>query len=284
VSIDRLELLKTVRLEGISIRGKQSVLVLEPVAPGTGWVWRVAGKDVPITHHGMETPGRRVILRHGKHVFNEFEHVGILRAAGLEDVRIWLYGDNWPPYDGGPSALWKAVMSHVHKDGVRKPYKLGAGESSLPGDSSRWVKYTPTNMPKLVMTSFMEFDVLGQGRMSYEYPTSDLRKLVEARTLGWPPALRGVSRILKVAVPLVGRRWPHHKRILWPQEIDPEKLLEEAGRHRLCDALAILAFAVPKGTYLTGTFHSCKGNHVTDLALVRRIATTQVVTLHGSAA
>ena len=232
----------------------------------------------------MVSKPRRVALVCGSYELNEFEHIGILRAAGLQHVRIWSARKKaWPPYDGGSFALWQAVMPHVYKEGTLKPYTVPAHTSyALPEDPSRWVSYTGDGNDRdvLRMTGLVEFPCIQKEihRFGHVYPQADVRKLVRARTLGWPPVLHNVSLLASKL------GWPHHKRIVWTQETSPQEALDEIGRHRLLDALAILNFVAPTGTYLAGGFHSCKGNHATDLGLVKQLVADKVVRLGQHAA
>lgn len=282
--MDQLVLNETVRREGPDFRGWHSHLALSPNREKTGWVWNVGGRDIQITPDIMVSKPRRVALVCGEYELNEFEHIGILRAAGLQHVRIWTpRKKTWPPYDGGSCALWNAVMPHVRKEGSLVPYRAPANiTATVPNDAGRFVQYhgDGNDRDELRMTGVLKFPSLRKEKylFGYRYPLDDLYPLACARTLGWPPALYTLSRLAGVC------GWPHHARIVWPQETAPETLLEETGRHRFLDALAILNFAAPTGTYLTGAFHSVKGNHVSDLELVKKLAALRVVGIRSSAA
>jgi hypothetical protein len=277
--VDQLLLRQTVRLEGRDILGRYAVLAIGPNTRKTGWIWEVGGKYIRITPDIMESLPRRAALRYGKHVLNEFEHIGILRAAGLQHVRISCSGA-WPPYDGGSFALWQAVMPHAYKSGELRPYLVPKDAGyHLPSDNSRFVSYfRDTNDKKLLrLTGVVEFPKLQEAiyRFSFNYPNGDLLALVRSRTLGWPPHTRQLALVADKSRPLLkffGRDWPHYNRILWPDRVAPQKALEEIGRHRLLDALAILNFLAPDGTYLAGGFNTVKGNHATDIGLLRQLA------------
>ncbi len=271
--MDQLTLSRIVRHEGRCIRGFRSTLVLEPIH-NDGWVWNVDGKDIPITPDIMVSKKRRIALVYGKHMLNEFEHIGILRAAGMQHVRISCT-QAWPPYDGGSFALWQAVIPYVYKAGVLHPHRLPNGISALEDDPTRCVTYYGDGNDRdvLRMTGLVEFPSIREGiyRFGHVYPTDDLLELVRARTLGWPPLLRyPLALASKIG-------WPHYDRILWPQEHYPAETLEETGRHRLQDALAILNFAAPTGRYLAGAFHTGKGNHATDLGLLKKLSANKIV-------
>lgn len=276
--MDQLILDKIIRYEGCDFLGRYACLTLEPNLKQTGWVWNVGDHDVPITPDIMVSKPRRVALTYGEHELNEFEHIGILRAAGLQHVRIGTSRKKgWPPYDGGSLALWQAVMPYVHKEGALEPYRASVLHTSyaLPKDRSRMVTYIGdgNDYNVLRMTGLVDFPSIQKEiyRFGHVYPNDDLRELVRARTLGWPPVLRNVSWIASKL------GWPHHGRIVWPQDASPQEVLDEIGRHRLQDALGILNFAAPTGTYLAGGFHSCKGNHATDLGLLKQIISPKIV-------
>ncbi len=277
--MDRLTLQETVTHEGRDFFGRRAAIMLSPNPNNTGWVWDVGGRDIAITPDIMVSKPRRIALEYNDHVFNEFEHVGILRAAGLQHVRIRLLTTNgWPPYDGGSFALWQAVMPHMYKDGWLKPYRLPHnGIAKLPYDEERSVQYRGDGNDRdvLHMTGLVEFAHIQKEiyRFGHVYPQADIRQLVQACTLGYPFWLYYASKTAS----MLG--WPHHKRINWPQEAKPAEVLDWIGRHRLLDALAILNFLAPTGTYLAGGFHSCKGNHATDLMLVKKLWGGEVISI-----
>ncbi len=282
--MDRLTLQETVLHEGRDILGRRAAIMLSPNPKNTGWVWDAGGRDIAITPDIMVSKPRRIALQYQGHIFNEFEHVGILRAQGLQHVRIRLLTKHgWPPYDGSSTALWQAVIPHMYKDGWLKPYHLPHNDiAKLPYDEGRFVQYRGDGNDREVlhMTGLVEFPQIQREiyRFGHMYPHDDLRPLVQARTLGWPPWIYYPLQ----AASMMG--WPHHKRINWPQEAKPVVVLDEIGRHRMLDALAILNFLAPNGTYLAGMFHSCKGNHATDLALVKKLHVSNVVSLGNKVA
>ena len=270
--------------QGRSFKGHDARIDFEPNPARNGWIWVVGGHEVPITPDTMESRQRRVALVYQGNVLEEFEHIGILRAAGIQHVRLWSpAGTSWPPYDGCSFALWNAVMQHVHEGNTLTPYRVPCGHVAhqLPKDIRRSVSYTGNGNDHdvLRMTGLINFARLDENdyRFGHVYPRDDLRTLMRARTLGWPPSLWYVSRLASKF------GWPHHKNIVWPQEMLPSEMLEETGRHRLLDMLAVFNFVAPAGTYLAGSLHSCMGNHATDLGVLKKLWTVQKVRLKEAA-
>ena len=280
--IDQLKLRHIVRHEGFDFLGRRSVLMLEPTH-NTGWIWGTGGKDIPITPDIMMSKRRRVALVYEGSELNEFEHIGVLRATGLRNVRVWC-SQTWPPYDGGAFALWQAVIPHVYKEGILEPYRAPVmlESADLEEEPGRYSQYSGTgnDYDVLRMTGGVEFLRIHPDyyRFGHMYPKDDLLPLVRARTLGWPPSLRNASWLASKL------GWPHHERILWPQDHFAAEVLAEIGRHRLLDALAIINFLAPAGMYLAGSFHSCKGNHATDLELLKKLSAGKVVDFKRNAA
>jgi hypothetical protein len=288
--MDRLLLRHTVEVSGFDIKGRKSLLVISPNKDATGWQWKVdVDEYIPITPDILTSLPRRAALVYGRHRFDEFEHVGFLRAAGLQHVNIWMPdGNTWPPYDGGALALWQAVMPHTYRAGELKPFCLRVGETqmyNLPSDRSRGVSYLCDNKDKTLLriTGNVHFPKIDPEsyNFSFDYGRDDLLTLVRARTLGWPPNARFVALALDKCRPLLrrfGRDWPHYERILWPNDkASPEEVLNEIGSHRMFDALSVLNFLAPDDTHLVGTLHSSKGNHATDVALLKKASTPKVV-------
>lgn len=287
---DELELTQEVEIRGHTVQGKKTYVILSPNPKRNGWVWETGQERVAITPQIMVPLRRRVALRHERSIFNEFEHLGILRAAGLQHVRLWCPGA-WPPYDGGSLAIWNQVMPYTRKSGVLHPYRFVFRSPldifyRLPSDPTRYAVYSGDGREHgvLDLTFYVNYPGLGEQRYRFEHGKDDLKPLVEARTLGWPPILRHVSRAAGASswlLRLFRRQWPHHNRIVWPGSGTAEEVLGEAIRHRALDALAILNFAAPTGTYLSGKFHSVKGNHATDLGLLHKLLGTNVISLNS---
>ncbi len=185
----------------------------------------------------------------------EFEHIGVLRAAGLEDVAFRVTserGPTWPPYDGGSWRLWNTVAEHMVEDGELVPWAAEDFTFVHPDDPFRYARYWGNSNDYLEMTSYLKYPGRPEHRCGFKYGRDDIRTLVSARTLGWPPALWPVSKMGKWLAPLLGRKWPHHERIIWPWTTSAEEMNEETGRHRFLDALGVLAFVPPTGHYLCG--------------------------------
>lgn len=263
--MDRLILTGTVRHEGTDYRGRRTSITFDP-APHQDWVWRVNGEDVPITADCMESRPRRVALSYLGHSFNEFEHVGILRAAGLREVRVSLEaGKDWPPYSGSSFALWQAVMPHVRICGELAPYYPLNQIVHRAGDE-RWTRYGQERNGGLSVGGRIDYPGLGKHDFKHSYPNEDLRPLVRARTLGWPPRIKPWLQLAS----MLGL-WPHYMNVVWPGDEPAQLVLEETGRHRMLDMLGILNFAAPADTYLAGALYSYKGSHETDLAVLKSL-------------
>jgi hypothetical protein len=282
--VDRLVLTKTVRHEGRDFWGRYSCLTLEPAENVTDdWLWHIRGRgDVPITPDLMVSLPRRVALEFEGHCLNEFEHIGILRAAGLRGVRLSVEPRGWPPYDGGSCALWAAVMPkpHTRRESTLHPYRPDTTvRHALPQDSGRVVSYSDegNDSDVLHMSGIIDYAGLGEHRFGHVYPEDDFADLVLAHTLGWPMSLQPFARLAGAL------GWPHYWRILWPQDYTKARVLEETGRHRMLDMLAILNFAAPADSYLCGALHTYMGGHANDLGLLKQLAGAKVLAFRPAA-
>lgn len=168
--MDQWVLEKLITIEGRDFCGRRSTLEISPTNAETGWVWNIRGIDIPITPKIMEAKSRRVALVHNDCVLNEFEHIGVLRAVGLHNIRVWC-SQTWPPYDGGSFKLWQEVMPYVHKVGKLTPYQPEReGTWALSGElgpicsDSRYVQYYRgrRNDTILRMSGVVHFPTLGR--------------------------------------------------------------------------------------------------------------------------
>lgn len=289
----QLILTDTVELVGRDIFGRYTRVVISPNHAKTGWVWNLEGQDIPITPDIMENRHKRVALVYKHHEFHEFEHLGILRLAGLEHVRIWSARNiAYLPFCGGSRDVWKMVMPHTRKEGVLEPFSPTTETEgvhhifSLDRYSRRKTIFLARSSAemskKLHAYAHVDFPSLGvSGNATFE--TGDpLLPLVSSRTLGWPSYLRipallvhWISKILKP----FGWSWPHYNSILWASSASKEKVLDEVLRHRLLDMLAIINFLAPPGHYLIGNFHSILGGHRSDIKMVKALFRPTVVRL-----
>ena len=288
----QLRLRETVRVEGRDFWGRHALLTFSNNLQENGWVWRVRREDIHITPDLIQSRPRRIALVHGEHELNEFEHIGFLRAAGLEHVRVELTGKRtWPPYFGGAWQVWQAVMPHTEKSGELKPYQVQLGDTvgpicaRLPHDPSRWTQFVPhsnaENAKQLSIHVTIHFPRISKESAQAVYDWKnvvDLRDIAHARTLGWPPLLYYLSRFAHAL------GWPHHPRIAWKQEEFSRDLLQEIAEHRLQDMLGTLPFLAPPGHHITGAFQSHKGNHQTDVMLLKTLASAKVVTFRKQVA
>lgn len=271
------ELTHTLYIEGRDVWGRRSLLVLQP--SGTrDWVWDVHGRDIPITSNIMQWRARHVALECEGEVLHEFEHLGILRAIGVMNVRVrMLSRHGWPPFDGCSAYLWKQVRPFIEQVGVRKPCVLNAA-SVQAGDRS--VTYDPMPTEALTLEAYIDYARRGHDHIIYTHPCGTLgdllQHLVSARTLGLPHWARYPLGLLPSVM------WPHYSRIVWLDKGGAG--LREVAEHRLLDMLAICNFAAPPGTYLTGHLESRKGGHWHDVELVKRMANRKVVPLRSKAA
>ncbi len=266
-----------VTLTGRTFWGQKSTLTLSPNREETGWLWDTGDYHVPINADIMVSLKRRVALVAGGHILNEFEHIGILRAAGLEHVIISC-SQKWPPYDGGSFALWQAAMHKLVPGPKLKPYLVPWSPGSYhhlectisPIRSTSFLAFSNAESDrKLDITAVVNYKKIMDEDVRYRFDSSKnpdgLVDLARARTLGWPTSLWGLSKFADMC------GWPHHERIAWNHNRNPRELLDEVIRHRVLDMLGILSFLAPPGFYLTGQFHSRMGGHASDVALMKKL-------------
>jgi hypothetical protein len=261
-------LINPVRVRGHDFFGRRAEVILEP-ADEPGWFWRVAGEDVPIGPGLVHAERRCLTLRRGEHALHVFEHLGALRATGLDQVRI-VATTSWLPYDGRALIYWNALLPSVAEDGRLKPMsrKLSAGVSRNDGVPRRLDVRLGAG-DALKVTVRVSYPKWGEHVATRTLPDEGTgwSDIVAAKSLARPPWLRSAAR----CAALLG--WPHYDDVLWPQRVAPEALLDELARHRILDLLGAIGTIPGPGEYLTGEVATDLADHAADVALLRKLGT-----------
>lgn len=267
--MDRLILEKPVHVNGVDFWGRRSSLTLEPIAV-PGWFWLVDGCDIPLGPSLLSSEKNHIALSHGAKKLRVFEHLGPLRLAGLDSVRI-VTKDEWLPYDGCSDIFWKACAPHLRHDGKLKKYTFAHGTSVCQTtrrlDKSVSVEPGPEDFLKIKV--FINYGNLGSHEQQWCMPGVDFKKISRAKTPGWPR-----WRYYAGWVWATTRGWPHFENVVWPQEHGKMLTKRLFARHRMLDILGALSVLCPPGGVLTGTVHSRCAGHAHDIKLVRQ---TQIV-------
>lgn len=269
--MDRYILTKPVDIHGTDFWGRPAFVRLEPTQR-RGWYWHVNGLDVQITPELLETRKNRVILRWGDEQLHVFEHLGALRLAGLDNIRI-VSKTRWLPYDGSAAIFWNACEPHLSREGELVRYCVDTSVNEYEPNCKRWVTFMPLNAHTLIVRAFIEYPRLGHLCIERVLPGDDIVSILRTPTQGWPPSRRWIAAVASVF------GWPHKKHVVWPHEHDTETLKLLFARHRILDILGTLSVLCPAGGFLVGRFESYCGGHKHDVALARR---ANVIRVAGS--
>jgi hypothetical protein len=263
----RLMLVNPVRIRGHDFFGRGAEVTLAP-AEEPGWFWHVGGKDVPIGPSCVHADRRCLVLRHDGHRLYVFEHLGALRAMGLDGVRI-AAATSWLPYDGRALQYWNALPQATAECEPLRPMSRPLHESVQRNDGiPRRLDVKLGTGDALKVTVRVAYPKWGERTVTRSFPDErggGWDDIISARPLAKPPWLRAAAR----AAALLG--WPHYDNVLWPQDAEPEALLEELAHHRILDLLGALATILRPGKYLTGEIATDLADHATDVALLRRL-------------
>lgn len=114
--IQRKKLIKPISLEGDDFWGKPAKITFVP-ANQKGWFLQTK-KDgvIPIDFRIAKRRKGRIDLESGGTILSVYEHIGALRFAGIDGVRI-ITETRWPPYLGGMMGYLPAfLLSEYTKD------------------------------------------------------------------------------------------------------------------------------------------------------------------------
>lgn len=266
----RLMLVNPVRIRGRDFFGRGAEVTLAP-AGEPGWFWHVGGEDVPIAPSCVHADRRCLVLRHGEHRLHVFEHLGALRAMGLDGVRITA-ATSWLPYDGRALQYWRALPQATAEGEPLRPMSNRLRECVQRNDGiPRRLDVKLGTGDALKIAVRVAYPKWGERTVTRTFP--DKRggwdAIISARPLARPQWLRAAAR----AAALLG--WPHYDNVLWPQDAEPEALLEELAHHRILDLLGALGTILRPGEYLTGEIETDLADHAADVALLRRLQAHQ---------
>lgn len=265
---------KPVVHRGQDFFGRKAELRFKPRFRGTrnSWSWKASSalNDVhEIDPRIARTRSHRIELTNGQRRLSVYEHVGVLRFFPLiGDIEIT--GTNWSPYDGRAISLWNTVKTvcetkvmDIPLYSVTKPVWYEYEEYR--GSRKAFTQIMPSTDGKLTLDITRSFPGIGTHQEIFHFPNSGLlEEICEARTLGNPSVLYYISRLLSAA-----SRWPHHKSVLWPQEIEKNELIRLIVWHAALDTLGALSLLCQDGYFIGQVTSVCSG-HEADTATVRQ--------------
>lgn len=268
--MNRYVLRRAVHVHGRDFFGRRASVRLEPTCT-RGWVWYTGGRDVPITPDIAKVRKNRIALTWGRGTLNVYEHLGVLRFAGLDNVRI-VSETAWLPYDGSAVLFWEACRPHMVREGALERYCIPSVlvETEATRKGHRQVAFVPGNTEALVVSVKIDYPGLGSHSARYMFPGDDIVPILLTPTQGWPRKRRLFARSAR----LFG--WPHAENIVWPQEHGERETLEMFARHRALDILGALSIVCPAGGIMVGQFESVCGGHKHDIALLQKTHTVKV--------
>ena len=267
--MERLVLARPVTVTGTDFSGRPAEMTIEP-ANRPGWFWKIQEpngdtREVKLEPSLLRHKARRLVLCHEKHRLHVFEHLGALRFTGLDGVRF-SSKTPWLPYDGRAKLFWEMIQPHLVLDGAF-PIRGLRAEKFERVDSNNGKGLQAKNKvhlrtgESLTVSVHIDYAEWGEKTLVRKFPTTNVRDIFEARSLGNPAVLRRIAEVLK---------WPHVENVLWTKGVHPDEIIDELLRHRMLDFLGALSVLPESGWFLTGTAKSSCANHGLDIKLVRK--------------
>jgi len=268
--MDRFILTKSVVIRGHDFWGRTTAVRIEPTS-SRGWYWQVNGTDVHINPSMLASRRNRIALMHDKRELHVFEHLGALRFAGLDNVRL-ITDNAWLPYDGSAGLFWSACQPYIRRDGLSRLYTASQRVSvaRYQGHGERSVTYEPGPSRTLEVRVYINYPELGELDRTWTFPRVSFGEIGYTKTQGWPRWRRPFA---KVASRL---GWPHERAVIWPQEHSAEHTLELFARHRALDIVGALSVLCPAGGVLVGKVSSHCAGHADDINLINKCWVTRV--------
>lgn len=273
----RQRLTQPVEVVGRNYFGLASRMLICPTNR-PGWYWNVLGKEIPITPNMIEGRKRRVAIKDpdSNTSINVFEHIGVLRALGLDGVVF--SSDPWPPYDGCAQTLWDALSPYTTMGRQTIPWSTVPYEFvGMCSNRKRYTRIQPNNQKRLYVTVVVDYPSLGRHELQFE--VSDTQEevvdkgFISVGSQGWP---RGLYPLSKTASLL---HWPHHKNIVWPQHYRPDETIRKFAEHRMLDVLGDISLLFPQGGMLSANILSHCSGHEADVEVVKHFARNKLIPL-----
>lgn len=265
--MERVRLLKPVTVAGVDIFGRSAKILFSPVN-SSGWFWKNGENYFAITSSLATCMPRRICLQNDRQKLEAYEHVGPLRWTGLDGILV--ESNNFPPYFGRSLELWEELkpFCFLTKEKVSWSTVIASVKVAHADNASRWLEMRPSidGRPCLKITVIVDYPGIGSKERIYQFPGSGqlLKKIIMARTLGWPRWLYYLSHYGPTSL------WFHHHRIAWPQQYSSDVILGHILNHRAADLLGALSLFSNQGLLAGEIFSHCAG-HEADIGLIHKI-------------
>lgn len=279
--VKQLLLKKKVLIKGPDYFGRKAWISFEPTKPGLyiGWFWRTPEGDIlPILPDIITHKPRRVALqsRDGKCSLEIIEHIMPLVFTGLCGVII--SSSCWPPYHGRTLELWEHLQPHIEENGQVEMKWVTVNQEcnyAFPDNSKRWTKISQRFEPGLKIKVISKYKGLGEKEIVFNFPNRGLLENVfSVHSQGWPPLTHSISKIVS------SFGWPHHNKIVWPQDKDSDVTIRLFAYHRALDLLGSLATLCPPGRLIAANVESHCSGHKADVGAVQHFDPSELIHLY----
>lgn len=257
-------ILETVNLNGLDYFGRKAHISFSHNPTG-GWLWNHHKcSNIVIGPELLSHKKRRIALQYNGSALNIFEHLGVLRWCGFEDVII--QSDPWPPYFGRSKEYFDILFDNSEEvDGdfgwftLKEKVKFEYGKG-------RYTEIIPNKNKTLHLRVICDYRGLGRGELSLKLPEHKdiLIDLLEVYSQGWTSFLFYPSWLASKL-----HLWLHHQEVIWPQHCGQDTLILFL-KHRMLDLLGALAFMHPT-KMLSGTVISFCSGHKGDIGAIEKV-------------
>lgn len=260
-----IHLTKDVAIEGKDYFGRKARIKFSPTDK-PGWWWRYDSQQQPIliTADIVQRRFHRLTLYYQKARLHIYEHIGVLRFLGLDQIVIT--STSWPPYYGRPDEFWQAIKKYCSRNLSSNISWCTVKETLFYRYNSNrngYLSIKTNNEPCLNIQIICDYKGIGCGEVCHHLPITPLENSFKARSQGWPKWAYYFSLMLSQF------GWPTHECINWPQENDPHKTAHQFAVHRLVDLLGALSLIHPYGLLAANIESFCAG-HEADMAILKQ--------------
>lgn len=249
--------------------GDESSIIFRP-SDAPGWHWEYeSGKDpVLITAELLQSKRRRLALEYENRRLNIFEHLGVLKWCGFNDLIV--RSNEWPPYYGRSWEFYDFLRANSRTTNGNPGWCTVSREICFEykkgGNLDRHIRIIPSDSRSLELFVTCDYSSLGCRGISFILPGHEylLERILKAYTQGWPPL---TGRLLSwTAEKLLG--WPHRNKVIWPRRHNGAAL-ELFVFHRALDLLGALSIIHPTRLLSAKVISYCSG-HQGDVEVIRQ--------------
>ncbi|KGI56592.1 UDP-3-O-acyl-N-acetylglucosamine deacetylase [Campylobacter sp. MIT 97-5078] len=267
----QLSIAKSVKGVGIGLhKGEPIEITLEPMEANSGIVF--FRNDLNATYKALPSSvintKLATVIGDEKGYVSTIEHLmSAINAYGIDNIRIVLNANEAPVMDGS-SISFCMMLDEAGLKELDAPKKIMVIKKPIEvRDGDKFVRFTPTNEPRISYTIKFDNALIGEQHYSFEFSKKNyIEEIARARTFGF---LKDVETLRAMNLALGGSLENtivvDENRVLNPGGL---RFKDEFVRHKILDAIGDLSLL---GYRVYGDYISYAGSHHLNHLLTKEV-------------